>query len=84
MEAGLAPRAAQVGQTGTTVRPRLYVACGVSGALQHVVGMRGAETVVAVNRDPDVLIFRVADFGIVGDVRDVLPRLTEELRTRGR
>ena len=80
VEAGLAPREAQVGQTGTTVRPLLYVACGVSGALQHVVGMRGSGTVVAVNRDPDALIFRVADFGLVGDVAEVLPRLTEAFR----
>jgi electron transfer flavoprotein alpha subunit len=82
VEAGLAPRSLQVGQTGTTVHPRLYVACGVSGALQHIVGMRAARTVVAVNRDPDALIFRVADFGIVGDVGEVLPALTEALRRR--
>ena len=80
VEARLAPRRAQVGQTGTSVHPRLYVACGISGALQHVVGMRGARTVVAVNRDPDALIFRVAHYGIVGDVHDVLPRLTEAVR----
>jgi electron transfer flavoprotein alpha subunit len=79
VEAGLASRSVQVGQTGTTVRPRLYVACGVSGALQHVVGMRGAGTVLAVNRDPDAFIFEVADFGIVGEVVDVLPDLTAAL-----
>lgn len=76
VEAGLAPRSLQVGQTGATVRPRLYVACGVSGALQHVVGMRAAQTVVAINHDPDAYIFHVADFGVVGDVADVLPQLT--------
>lgn len=81
VEAHLAPRSLQVGQTGTSVRPALYIACGVSGALQHVVGMRAATTVVAVNRDPDAFIFRVADFGIVGDVADVLPRLTGALRS---
>lgn len=80
VEAGLAPRELQVGQTGTTVHPRLYVACGVSGALQHTVGMRAAGTVVAVNRDPDALIFQMADFGIVGDVRDAVPLLTAALK----
>lgn len=80
VEAGLAPRGVQVGQTGVTVRPKVYVACGVSGALQHVVGMRGAGTVVAVNRDPDAFIFTVADYGVVGEVADVLPRLVAALR----
>lgn len=80
VEAGLAPRSRQVGQTGRTVHPRLYIGCGVSGALQHLVGMRTARTVVAINRDPDAYLFRVAHFGIVGEVADVLPRLTEALR----
>jgi electron transfer flavoprotein alpha subunit len=80
VEAGLAPRALQVGQTGTTVHPRLYIACGVSGALQHTVGMRSARTVLAINRDPDAFIFRLAHFGIVADVRDALPLLTAALR----
>ncbi len=79
VEAGLAPRAVQVGQTGTTVHPRLYVACGISGALQHTVGMRTARTVLAINRDPDAFIFRLAHFGIVADVRDALPLLTAAL-----
>ncbi len=83
VEAGLAPRELQVGQTGTTVHPRLYVACGVSGALQHTVGMRSAGTVVAVNRDPDALIFQMADYGIIGDVAEVLPRLAEAFRRAG-
>lgn len=83
VEAGLAPRSLQVGQTGSTVHPRLYVACGVSGALQHVVGMHRARTVVAVNRDPDAFIFRVAHFGIVADVADALPALTDALRGAG-
>lgn len=77
VEAGLAPRSRQVGQTGSTVHPRLYVACGISGALQHVVGMKASGTVVAINRDANAPIFRFAHFGIVGDVTDVLPRLTE-------
>jgi electron transfer flavoprotein alpha subunit len=82
VEAGLAPRSRQVGQTGQAVHPRLYIGCGVSGALQHLVGMRTARTVVAVNRDPDAYLFQVAHFGIVGEVADVLPRLTEALRRR--
>ncbi|MCE7884772.1 MAG: hypothetical protein DYH08_13105 [Actinobacteria bacterium ATB1] len=83
VEAGLAPRSVQVGQTGSSVAPRLYVACGISGALQHVVGMRRAGTVVAVNRDADAPIFSFADYGIVGDVRDVLPRLAGSLEALG-
>lgn len=79
VEAGLAPRELQVGQTGATVRPDLYVACGISGAFQHVVGMRAAHTVVAVNRDPDAPIFRFAHFGIIGDVAEALPRLSAAL-----
>ena len=79
VEAGLAPRSRQVGQTGVAVHPRLYVACGISGALQHTVGMRAARTVVAINRDPEAVIFGLAHFGIVGDVADVLPALTEAL-----
>lgn len=80
VEAGLAERRQQVGQTGITVRPRLYLACGISGALQHAVGMQDATTIVAVNRDPDAVIFRLAHFGIVGDVSDVVPKLTAALR----
>jgi len=80
VEAGLAPRSRQVGQTGSTVHPRLYIACGVSGALQHVVGMRTARTVVAVNRDPEAFIFRVANFGIVADVAEALPALADAIR----
>jgi electron transfer flavoprotein alpha subunit len=83
VEAGLAPRALQVGQTGTTVHPRLYIACGVSGALQHTVGMRSARTVLAINRDPDAFIFRLAHFGIVADVQEALPPLAAALRRRG-
>jgi electron transfer flavoprotein alpha subunit len=79
VEAGLAPRTQQVGQTGAIVHPRLYVACGISGALQHAVGMRTARTVLAINRDPDAFIFRLAHFGIVADVRDALPQLIAAL-----
>lgn len=79
VEAGLAPRSLQVGQTGTTVRPRLYVACGISGALQHVVGMRASRMILAINRDPDAAIFRFAQYGIVDDVSAALPRLISAL-----
>jgi electron transfer flavoprotein alpha subunit len=76
VEAGLAPRSSQVGQTGTTVHPWLYIACGISGALQHVIGMKSSRIILAVNRDPDAAIFRFAQYGIVGDVSDVLPQLS--------
>ncbi len=79
VDAGLAPRALQVGQTGKTVAPSLYIACGISGALQHTVGMQAAKTVVAINRDPEAAIFARAHYGIVGDVVDVLPLLTAAL-----
>jgi electron transfer flavoprotein alpha subunit len=79
VEAGRAERALQVGQTGTTIQPALYVACGISGAFQHAIGMKAAETVVAINRDPDATIFRFAHYGIVADVAEALPQLTTAL-----
>lgn len=81
VEAGLAPRRLQVGQTGTTVEPELYLACGISGSFQHVVGMRAAKTVVAINRDPEAAIFRYAHYGIVADVANAVPALTDALRS---
>ncbi|MGZ8438961.1 MAG: FAD-binding protein, partial [Candidatus Limnocylindrales bacterium] len=83
VEAGLAERAQQVGQTGATVHPRLYVACGISGALQHAVGMQDSATIVAINRDPNAVVFRLAHFGIVADVGDAIPELVAALQ-RGR
>ena len=80
VEAGLAERSQQVGQTGATVHPRLYVACGISGALQHAVGMQDSATIVAINRDPNAVVFRLAHFGIVGDWKEVLPTLTAKFK----
>jgi electron transfer flavoprotein alpha subunit len=74
-DAGVLDRCRQVGQTGTTVRPNLYIACGISGQIQHRAGMEGSRRIVAVNQDPEAPIFSFAHYGIVGDVRDVLPKM---------
>lgn len=83
VDLGWAPYSAQVGLSGKSVTPRVYIACGISGAVQHIAGMSGAEFVIAINSDPEAPIFRTADLGIIGDVQEVLPQLIDRIKTKG-
>ena len=82
VDMGIAPQSIQIGQTGKTVNPEIYIACGISGAIQHVVGIEGAKKIIAINNDPDAEIFKHADIGYVGDLFEVVPQLTEIIRNK--
>jgi electron transfer flavoprotein alpha subunit len=80
VDSGFTDKSRQVGQTGKTVRPQIYIACGISGAIQHMAGMEESEYIIAINTDPSAPIFNIADVGIVGDALKIVPKLTEAIR----
>ncbi|MGZ4842429.1 MAG: electron transfer flavoprotein subunit alpha/FixB family protein, partial [Candidatus Angelobacter sp.] len=79
-DSGWLPMDRQIGSSGQTVSPKLYLAVGISGAIQHIVGMKGSRSIIAINKDAEAPIFEIADFGVVGNLFDILPALTEEVK----